>query len=109
MGSLEMSADNIAIGNLTVTDNVRFPNVTFTGTAQSVHKQMKRLKPESFSNVDNVEIVQARSLPKRSSVILQGLNHRSLATHTDSIVNRLIVPRAISFSDRNLAMMAKIT
>jgi hypothetical protein len=78
VGSLEVSADNMAVGNLEVTDN-RFPGVTFTGTAQSVNEQMKALKPEAFRNGDNVETVQARSLRKRSSVILQGLNHRSLA------------------------------
>jgi hypothetical protein len=53
-----MSADNITIGNLEVTDD-RFPGVTFTGTAQSVNEQMKTLEPKAFPDVDNVEIVQA--------------------------------------------------
>jgi hypothetical protein len=64
-----MAADNIAIGNLEVTDH-RFPGFTFTGTAQSVNEQMKTLDPKAFTNVDNVEIVQERSLRKRSIVIL---------------------------------------
>jgi hypothetical protein len=68
MDSLEMSTDNMAVGNLEVTDD-RFPGVTFTGTVQSVKEQMKALKPEAFPNVDNMDIVEARSLRKRSSVI----------------------------------------
>jgi hypothetical protein len=103
-----MSADNIAIGNLEVTDD-QFPSVTFTGTAQSVNEQIKTLEPKAFPDVDNVEIVQAQSLRKRLIVILQCLNRRSLATHTNSVVNRLTVTGAVTFPDRNLAMMATIT
>ena len=107
MGSLEMSTDNMAVGNLEVTDD-RFPGVTFTGTAQSVNEQMKALKPEALTNVDNIDIVEARSLRKRSSVILQGLDCRSLATHTDSVVNRPTATGAVTFLERSLAMMATI-
>jgi hypothetical protein len=108
MGSLDMSADKRAVGPLEVTDN-RYPGFTFTGTAQSVKEQMKRLEPKAFPVVDNVEIDQALSLRKRSSVILLGLNRLSLATYTDSVVNRLTVTGAITFPDQNLVMMATIT
>jgi hypothetical protein len=108
MGSLEMSVDKRAVGPLEVTDD-RFPGFTFTGTAQLVKEQMKTLEPGAFPVVDNVEIDQAWFLRKRSSVILLGLNRRLLATHTDSVVNRLTVPGAMTFPDQNLVMMATIT
>ncbi|KNG46894.1 hypothetical protein DDE82_009026 [Stemphylium lycopersici] len=66
MGSLEVSADNTAVGKLEVTDG-GFPGVTFTGTAQSINEQMKALKPKTLHAVDNGGIGQARSLRKRSS------------------------------------------
>jgi hypothetical protein len=62
MGSLEMSADNIVVGNLVVIDP-RFPGVTFTGTAQSVNEQMMALESEASPSVE-------RYLHKRSTVTL---------------------------------------
>jgi hypothetical protein len=67
MASFEVSADDMTIGHLEVTDD-RFPGVTFTGTAESVYEQMKALNPRAFSDVDSGDVVRARSVRKRSTV-----------------------------------------
>ena len=63
MGSLDMPADHMVVGHLEVIDP-RFPEVTFTGTAQSVNEQMKALESKAIPEIE-------RSLRKRSSVIHQ--------------------------------------
>jgi hypothetical protein len=68
MSSASMSIENMNIVDMEVTDD-RFPGITFTGTAQLVYEQMKALKPDAFS--DDVDMIEARSLQKRSTVSLQ--------------------------------------
>ncbi|KAH6878758.1 hypothetical protein BKA58DRAFT_436450 [Alternaria rosae] len=67
MGSVQISGDNIALVELEVTDD-RFPGVTFTGTGESVFEEMKALKPEAFPNTNALDVAQARSLHRRSTL-----------------------------------------
>ncbi|KAH7357573.1 hypothetical protein BKA66DRAFT_473179 [Pyrenochaeta sp. MPI-SDFR-AT-0127] len=67
----QMAAANLDIADLKIVDD-RFPGVTFTGTAKSIYEEMQALKPEAFA--DDVDIVKARSLEKRSTVSPQYLD-----------------------------------
>ncbi|KAI4658433.1 uncharacterized protein J4E79_006839 [Alternaria viburni] len=68
MGSVQISGDNIVLVELEVTDD-RFPDVTFTGTAESVYEEMKALKPEAFPDTKDSDVAKARSLHKRSTLM----------------------------------------
>jgi hypothetical protein len=86
---VQMSAGNLALGVLEVTDD-RFPGVVFTGTAQSVYEEMKALKPEAFPDTDGTDVVRERAVgvvSHQSLSIPLGL----LIMHAYFIVNSSIV------------------
>ena len=108
MGSVQISGNNIVLVELEVADD-RFPDVTFTGTAESVYEEMKALKPEAFPDTNALDVAQARSLHKRSTVSLQA--HVTLGTlvmHAHTIVNSSTVNGAEMSLATSLATTAGI-
>ncbi|KAJ3529568.1 hypothetical protein NM208_g8765 [Fusarium decemcellulare] len=64
----EMDLSDLPIVDLEILDE-RFKGVTFNGTAESIYKEMKELKPELFTNEKVVASGEVGPLAKRQSSI----------------------------------------